>query len=117
MAELDFNILVDNANLEGSYRKIPMFPMVTRDMAIVSDEEVIWADIKGCIESLKIDCIDGIEFFDVYRGRQIEKGKKSIAFRLIFRADDRTLRSDEVDALQEKILENLSNAFGVKLRA
>ena len=117
VAELDFNILVDNANLEGSYRKIPMFPMVTRDMAIVSDEEVIWADIKGCIESLKIDCIDGIEFFDVYRGRQIEKGKKSIAFRLIFRADDRTLRSDEVDALQEKILENLSNAFGVKLRA
>ena len=117
VAELDFNILVDNANLEGSYRKIPVFPMVTRDMAIVSDDEVTWADIKGCIESLNLDYVEGIEFFDVYRGRQIEKGKKSIAFRLIFRADDRTLKSEEADKLQGEILENLSNAFGVKLRA
>jgi phenylalanyl-tRNA synthetase, beta subunit, non-spirochete bacterial len=117
VAELDFNILIDKTNLESSYRKIPSFPIVTRDFAVVSDEAVTWAEIKGCIESLKIDYVDDIEFFDVYRGKQIEKGRKSIAFRIIFRADDKTLKSDEVDILQEKILANLSNSLGVNLRA
>ncbi|MFQ5712548.1 MAG: phenylalanine--tRNA ligase subunit beta [Candidatus Scalinduaceae bacterium] len=116
ITELNFNMLVDMANLESSFQKIPSFPTMTRDLAIVSDEKIAWADIKRCIESLKIDYVDGIEFFDVYRGKQVEKGKKSIAFRLIFRADDRTLKSEEVDALQEKILENLNNTLGVKLR-
>ncbi len=116
VAELDIDILIENTNLESSYRKIPSLPMVARDLAVVSDEAVTWAGIKECIESLNIDYVDGIEFFDVYRGKQVEKGKKSIAFRLIFRADDRTLKSEEVDALQEKILENLNKILGVKLR-
>ena len=117
IAELDFNILIDKTNLESSYRKIPSFPIVTRDFAVVSDEKVTWAEIKGCIESLKIDYIDGIEFLDVYRGKQIETGRKSIAFRVIFRADNKTLKSEEVDLLQEKILANLRNSLGVNLRA
>jgi phenylalanyl-tRNA synthetase beta chain len=117
VAELDFDILIDKTNLESSYRKIPSFPVVTRDFAVVSDEAVAWAEIKGCIESLKIDYVDDIEFFDVYRGKQIEKGRKSIAFRIIFRADDKTLKSEEVDILQEKILVNLNNSLGISLRA
>ncbi|MHC4139272.1 MAG: phenylalanine--tRNA ligase subunit beta-related protein, partial [Planctomycetota bacterium] len=116
VAELDFNILINKTNLESSYRKIPSFPIVTRDLAVVSDETVTWADLKRCIESLKIDYVDHIEFFDIYRGKQIEKGRKSIAFRIIFRADDRTLKSEEVDVLQEKILVNLNNSLGVNLR-
>ena len=117
VAELDFNVLMDKTRLEGSYQKIPSLPIVTRDFAVVSDEKVTWAEIKGCIESLKIDYIEDIEFFDVYRGKQIEKGRKSIAFRVIFRADDKTLKSEEVDILQEKILASLNSSLGVSLRA
>jgi len=117
VAELDFNILIDKTNLESSYRKIPSFPIVTRDIAVVTDEDVTWADIKRCIDSLQIDYVDDIEFFDVYRGKQIEKGRKSVAFRIIFRADDKTLKNEEVDVLQEKILVNLNNSLGVNLRA
>lgn len=116
ITELNFNLLMDLANLESSFQKIPLFPTMVRDLAIVSDEKIMWGDIKKCIESLNIDYLDNIEFFDVYRGKQVEEGKKSIAFRLIFRADDRTLKSEEVDALQEKILENLKNTLGIKLR-
>ena len=117
VAELDFNVLIDKTRLEGSYRKIPSFPIMSRDFAVVSDEKVTWAEIKGCIDSLKIDYVDEVEFFDVYRGKQIESGRKSIAFRVIFRADDRTLKSEEVDVLQEKILASLSSSLGVSLRA
>ena len=117
IAELDFNVLIDKTSLEGSYRKVPSFPIVSRDFAVVSDEKVAWAEIKGCIDSLNIDYVDDIEFFDVYRGKQIEKGRKSIAFRVIFRADNKTLKSEEVDVLQEKILTNLNNSLGVSLRA
>ena len=117
IAELDFNVLIDKTSLEGSYRKVPSFPIVSRDFAVVSDEKVAWAEIKGCIDSLNIDYVDDIEFFDVYRGKQIEKGRKSIAFRVIFRADNKTLKSEEVDVLQEKILDNLNNSLGVSLRA
>jgi len=117
IAELDFNVLIDKTSLEGSYRKVPSFPIVSRDFAVVSDEKVAWAEIKGCIDSLNIDYVDDIEFFDVYRGKQIEKGRKSIAFRVIFRANNKTLKSEEVDVLQEKILTNLNNSLGVSLRA
>ena len=117
VAELDFNVLIDKTRLEGSYRKIPSFPIMSRDFAVVSDEKVTWAEIKGCIDSLKIDYVDKVEFFDVYRGKQIESGRKSIAFRVIFRADDKTLKSEEVDVLQEKILASLSSSLGVSLRA
>ena len=117
VAELDFNVLIDKTRLEGSYRKIPSFPIMSRDFAVVSDEKVTWAEIKGCIDSLKIDYVDEVEFFDVYRGKQIESGRKSIAFRVIFRADDKTLKSEEVDVLQEKILASLSSSLGVSLRA
>ncbi|MCP4411190.1 MAG: hypothetical protein GY808_01250, partial [Gammaproteobacteria bacterium] len=117
VAELDFNILIDKTNLDGSYRKISSYPIVTRDLAVVADEKVTWAGIQGCIESLKIDYLGDVEFFDVYRGKQVEKGKKSIAFKLIFRAEDRTLKSEEVDVLQEKILASLNSSLGVKLRA
>jgi phenylalanyl-tRNA synthetase beta chain len=116
ITELNFDLLMGLTNLESSFQKIPLFPTMERDLAIVSDEKVTWGDIKKCIELLNIDYLDNIEFFDVYRGKQVEKGKKSIAFRLIFRADDRTLKSEEVDALQEKILDNLNNTLGVILR-
>ena len=62
VAELDFNVLIDKTDLESSYRKIPSFPIATRDLAVVSEETVTWADIKGCIDSLKIDYVDDIEF-------------------------------------------------------
>lgn len=117
VAELDFSILTDKTNLDCSYHKIPSFPTVMRDLAVVTDEKVTWEDIIECIESLKVDYLDGIKFFDVYRGKQVEKGKKSIAFKLIFRAEDKTLKSEEVDALQEKILAKLDDILGVKLRS
>lgn len=116
ITELDFNLLVDMANLKSSYQKIPSFPSIIRDLAVVSDEHIPWSEIRGCIESLKLNYVSNIEFFDEYRSEHIGKGKKSIAFRLIFNAKDRTLKSEEIDVIQEKILENLKNSLGINIR-
>lgn len=117
ITELDFNLLVTMSNLKNTFQKLPSFPTMARDLAIVSNENVTWTDIKGCIESQKTDYLNDIEFFDIYRGKQIEKGKKSTAFKLIFQAADRTLKSEEVDVLQEGILKNLNDKLGAVLRS
>jgi phenylalanyl-tRNA synthetase beta chain len=116
ITEVNFNLLVDMANLESTYQRIPSFPSIIRDLAVVSDEKTTWSEIRGCVESLKLDYVKNVEFFDEYRSKNIGKGKKSVAFRLIFSADDRTLKSEEVDALQERILENLKNTLDINLR-
>ena len=116
ITELDFKLLVEKANLRNSFQKLPAFPAIIRDLAIVCAKDITWGSIKGCIESLKIEYLDNIKFFDVFSGEQIEEGKKSIAFSLTFRADDRTLKSEEVDVLQKKILEKLENTLGARLR-
>ncbi|MDR4504597.1 MAG: phenylalanine--tRNA ligase subunit beta [Candidatus Scalindua sp.] len=117
ITELDFELLVNMATLENSYHKAPSFPTIARDLAVIADEVITWAEIKGCILSLKMDYLEGIEFFDMYRGKQIGPGKKSIAFRLIFRADNRTLRNEEVDVCQEKLLKTLENSLNLRLRS
>ncbi|MCP5004433.1 MAG: phenylalanine--tRNA ligase subunit beta [Planctomycetes bacterium] len=117
VTELDFELLVKMANLENTYHKTSSFPTIVRDLAVIADEAIAWAEIRGCIISLEMEYLKDIIFFDMYRGKQIGQGKKSIAFRLIFRADDRTLRSDEVDAWQENILKTLEDGLKITLRS
>lgn len=117
ITELDFELLVNMATLEHSYQKAPSFPTIARDLAVIADEFVLWSEIKGAILSLKMEYLEEIEFFDMYRGKQIGQGKKSIAFRLVFRANERTLRNDEVDVCQEKILKTLENSLNLRLRS
>ncbi len=117
ITELDFTLLVDRTTLENSYHKTSAFPTIVRDLAVIADEGVTWAEIRGTINSLKMDHLKEVEFFDMYRGKQIGQGKKSIAFRLIFRANDRTLRNDEVDVCQEEILKTLKNSLNLRLRS
>jgi phenylalanyl-tRNA synthetase beta chain len=116
IAELDFELLVNMSTLEHSYHKTSSFPTIVRDLAVIANEVITWAEIERSINSLKMDYLEGIEFFDLYRSKQIGQGKKSIAFRLIFRANDRTLRNDEVDVCQEKILKTLEHSLNLKLR-
>lgn len=117
IAELDFELLVNMATLENSYHKTSSFPTIVRDLAVIADEAITWAEIKGSIDTLKMDYLEEIEFFDLYRSKQIGQGKKSIAFRLIFRANDRTLRNDEVDVCQDEILKTLENSLNIRLRS
>jgi phenylalanyl-tRNA synthetase beta chain len=116
MAELDMDLLVEESNFTKKYQTLSQYPPVFRDLAIVIKEDYIWADIENCIKNTKANYLKEINFFDIYRGKQIPAGMKSIAFNLCFQSQDRTLRSEEVDLAVQTILDSLHETLGAELR-
>ncbi len=116
VAELDLDILTTSANLERAFRALPRFPAVTRDLAIVVREAVAWAEIVGAVQATGVEHIEAVRFGEVYRGKQIEAGHKSIFFGITYRAPGRTLTNDEVNASQARIVAALAERLGATLR-
>ncbi|HHT9136154.1 MAG TPA: phenylalanine--tRNA ligase subunit beta [Candidatus Wunengus sp. YC60] len=116
MVELDMDMLVKMSDFSKKYQTLSQYPPVFRDIAIIADEEVTWASVEKCIDAANISFLKGINFFDIYRGKQIPSGKKSVAFSLYFQAQDRTLQSEEVDVAQQIILDALQKNLNAELR-
>jgi len=114
--ELSIDALESLVTLEARYTPLPKFPPSKRDLAIVVDEAVTWDSVEKCLQEAGIDFLESVQFFDEYRGKQLEKGKKSIAFSLTFRLRERTLRKEEVDEAESKILKVLSEKLNARLR-
>ena len=116
VAELSYDRLVEAARLEPSVEPLPHFPAVTRDLAIVVDEAVAWTDLLGAIEGAGAADLESVEPVDVYRGKQVPAGKKSVALRLRLRSPRGTLTGEQADAAQQQILAALERDFGAVLR-
>lgn len=116
IAELDLDILFKNANVEKKYKALPKFPAVTRDIAILVDEQVLVQEIEDAIIKAGGNILESIELFDVYQGAQIPEGKKSVAYALIYRVAEKTLTDDEVNKVHNKILRALEHKLGAELR-
>lgn len=116
-AELDFDMLVSrSAASSRRYAGLPGFPGMTRDLAVVVDECVMWDQIETCIKSANVTLLERIDFFDIYRGKQVDAGKKSVAFSVSFRSHERTLRGNEADSAIADIVSKLGNDLGARLR-
>ena len=115
VAEVDFDLFVRKANLERTYAHIPAFPEANRDIAVLVDDAVPWATLRDTLAGLEIPILERIRFFDLFRGKQVPKGKKSVAFSLTFRAPDRTLRSEEVEEARQSCIKALVG-LGAELR-
>ncbi|MCF6148500.1 MAG: phenylalanine--tRNA ligase subunit beta [Candidatus Kuenenia sp.] len=116
LLELDMDALVEKANFDKKYRTPSPYPMIMRDFAILVDEGIAWASIENCINNLEISTLKEVHYFDIYRGKQIPEGKKSIAFNVSFQSHDRTLKSEEVDNESDVILDALYKKLGAELR-
>lgn len=113
--DFDFSQLVKYINQGKKYQLLPKFPSVNRDMAIVIDRQIQWQDILQ--EIYKVSALTkSITPFDIFMGKEIGDDKKSIAFHLEFRSDDRTLLTEDVDKIMTDILANLNNKFKAVLR-
>ena len=115
-AELSFPALFENKGADPQYVPLPKFPAVTRDIAVVCDEAVTVGALEACIRKGARGLLKEVELFDIYRGANIPEGKKSVAFSLTLRADDRSLTAEEADADVKAILETLEQDCGAVLR-
>ena len=115
-AELDFTLLQSMAGGERVFHPLPKFPAVTRDLALVCDESLTVGELESCITAAAGKLLRKINLFDIYRGVGIEPGKKSVAFSLELRADDRTLTDEDSVGVVNKVLEKLEAELHVKLR-
>ncbi|MCI1959596.1 MAG: phenylalanine--tRNA ligase subunit beta [Clostridia bacterium] len=116
IAVIDMKLLNENACLVNSYRALPKYPSMTRDISMVIKKEIFVKDIEKVIRKNAGKLLESLVLFDVYQGAQIESDKKSVSYKLVFRAEDRTLVDDEVNKAMEKVIEALKNEFGAKLR-
>jgi len=116
-AEIDLDIF--NSNIEGvmKYRKISSFPSIDIDLAIVVDKKIRNADIVKTIRKNGSDILRDIRLFDIYEGKQIGEGKKSLAYSLSFRGKDRTLKDKEVEIIVNKIVDGLEKDLNASLRS
>lgn len=116
VAVLDFEVIAEQFTADRQYKALPKFPAVTRDIAVTVDKAVPVGDIVKVIKAQKTDIIEDYKLFDVYVGKQVGEGKKSVAYSITFRAADRTLTDDDVNPVTEKILAELENKLGAQLR-
>ena len=101
---------------ESHYHPLPKFPAVTRDFAFICDDQLEVAEIEKTIKNSGGSILREIRLFDVYKGKQIESGKKSVAFSVTLRSDDHTLTDDEADKTVTKILAALEKEKNITLR-
>ena len=115
-AELDFTQLLHAKGPDPEYVPLPKFPSVTRDIAVVCDEAVTVGALEEAIRKGAKGLLKEVTLFDIYQGKGIPEGKKSVAFNLVLRSDDRSLTSEEADADVKSILETLEKELGAVLR-
>ncbi len=114
--ELDFEKLVKLARTKKTIAAPSRFPDSTRDIALLVPEPLEAAKIIECIKAEKSKEIEHIQIFDVYRGKGVPEGHKSIAVRIRYRSFERTLAEEEIVALHNKIITNLLNKLQVTVR-
>jgi phenylalanyl-tRNA synthetase beta chain len=115
-AEINFTKLFDLRLPDVTYTPLPKYPGVNRDLSLICDEVVTVAQVEDVITAAAGKLLRGVKLFDIYRGKGVAEGKKSMAFSLELRADDRTLTDADSEGVVSKVLAALSDKLGATLR-
>lgn len=115
VAVLDMPAIVSFATFDRKYSGIAKFPAVTRDISMVVPKEILAGQIEEMIEQRGGAILESYHLFDLYEGAQIKEGFKSIAYSIVFRANDRTLEESDITKAMKKILNGLES-MGIELR-
>ncbi|MDY6836399.1 MAG: phenylalanine--tRNA ligase subunit beta [Thermodesulfobacteriota bacterium] len=113
--DLNFDMLVHCATEEKRARPLSRFPSTTRDLALIVDDGVEAQRVLDFVDALGENLIGGGEVFDVYKGRRIPQGKKSVAFRFTYRSFERSLTDTEVNRIHENIARQVLKEFRAEL--
>ena len=115
-AEISFTKLLSCRLPDATYTPLPKYPAVTRDLALICDEAVTVAQAEDVITAAAGKLLRDVKLFDIYRGVGVPDGKKSMAFSLELRADDRTLTDTDSEGVVTKVLNSLSQKLNATLR-
>lgn len=119
--QLDVDVLLDSLDqdelLTPAFQPYSTYPASDRDIAFFAPVKVTVAELEKAINKAGKDLLESVELFDEYRGENVPEGQRSLAFRLIYRASDRTLTDTEVEPVHNKVREALVEKFGVNLRS
>jgi phenylalanyl-tRNA synthetase beta chain len=116
-AEVDFDALLARFSEERKFVPVPRYPSSIRDMALVVDRGVFADSLRSEIVSAGGDLVSRVVLFDVYEGKQVPAGKKSLAFSIEYRSKDKTLTDEEIEEVHGKILSRVSDKFSAELRS
>ena len=114
--DMDVDVLMKYISKKITIEQLPKFPGITRDLAMLVDANVTEAEIERVISKNAGNLFKGVTLFDVYTGKQVEEGKKSIAFTMQFQSNERTLTDKEVDEAFQNILAAVQKEFNAELR-
>ena len=116
VAELDLDSLFEASSTTKTYKPLPKFPAVTRDIALLCDDSILVAEIEETIRKAGGNLVEKVQLFDIYKGAQIPEGKKSIAYAIAYRDEKKTLEDKDIAKVHDKILKALEHKLGAVLR-
>lgn len=116
VAVLNLDVLINLYNDNKKYKSLPKYPAVTRDIAVIVDDEILVQQIEDVIKRQGSNMVESIKLFDVYKGSQVPEGKKSVAYSITYRLEHKTLTDSEVNKVHDKILRTLEHNLGAVLR-
>jgi len=115
-AELELGVLAARAVLVPSYRPLPPFPAVSRDLSLVVTQSLAWSDLAHVVTAAAGPALESIDFLDTFQGGSVAAGKQSLHFGLRFRHPERTLTGEEVETAVKAIVDACAARFEATLR-
>jgi phenylalanyl-tRNA synthetase beta chain len=117
LAEFNLDLLLSRRNPAKSFKPLPQFPSSRRDVAMLVPEAVTHEAVLQTVKQAKAANLESVELFDVFRGKGVPDGQKSLAYAFTYRAADKTLTDADVNTAHTKVLETLKTQLKVELRA
>jgi phenylalanyl-tRNA synthetase beta chain len=117
VAEVDMGILANHARGRTTYREIPRFPPIHRDLAFAVDERTPVGGMRAALVDAAGGLVDSVVLFDLFTGGPLAEGQKSVGFSVDLRAPDRTLTDAEAESAVRAVAERLRAEFGAELRS
>jgi phenylalanyl-tRNA synthetase beta chain len=115
-AELEFDVLVREAELVARYRPLPPFPPVVRDLSLVVARSLVWAELAGAVRESAGPYLSAIDYLDTFEGGNLKDDQQSVHFSMTFRHTERTLTGEEVERALSAVVECCARRFGARLR-
>ncbi|MBP9900398.1 MAG: phenylalanine--tRNA ligase subunit beta, partial [Verrucomicrobia bacterium] len=116
LTELNLDLLIARRNPAKSFKPLPQFPSIRRDVAMLVPEATTHDMVLQTVKQTKAANLEAVDLFDVFRGQNVPAGQKSVAYAFTYRAADKTLTDAEVNAAHDKVVEQFRQKLAAVIR-